>query len=426
MFQEVPFRASPYLSEEALALSEEALADLEEAMSPKALTGAAKAAADAKAARDAAVPAKVKKTAAKSEPKPKAPKAAAVPVEESEEEEEVVVVDHATEEQVQKVIAENRAKILRGKRREESEEGTPVSTPKSAPKLRAVGSKQKHAEDEDEDEDDDKPLTLLPKATKKERIAVTLDSDDDEALVIAPKKRKFELDLASIEALSTFDWSGMELHVSGNYFNLSLKGSMPRVKLDDWTQLNVPFAIGVYGNKKNDHADVALELDEASAKKLAEFDQACGKLFRKSCLTQGKEVPPWRALIDLTEKRGSRQANGGVVNVLMAKLHLVAKPGKALPMILVTRDGKIRIAQGSGLQHFEEHLPKFQNARVRGVLEFPSVYEMDNERQGHFAGLAKPVFRQICVDLLPKKDVPVEATPHGLTKAQMRALMGLN
>lgn len=311
----------------------------------------------------------------------------------------LIEVDPAILESAKRVIEENRQHILGGAEKEDSSESE---------------EEEEAATEEAAAEDADEPLTIFEEKPKKEKVVVTLDSDDNEELVLAPKKAKREMDIASIPFLSAFVCKDMELHTSGNFYNLSLNGNLPRFQLDAWTQVNAPLRILSFQGVKKDFVEVAIELSQAAVEKVVEFDTCCGKLFRK---LEGKRAVPWRRFCDPAVVSTSRET-GLPVPTMVAKLNL------AKTVVIVSREGKIRIGQGMGLEFFEEHVAKFQNVRVRGVLEFSSVYEIKD--RDNFAGLAKPVFRHLCIDVLPKKALPLGSVSQpSLSKKEMQVLMGL-
>jgi hypothetical protein len=246
---------------------------------------------------------------------------------------------------------------------------------------------------------------------KAEKLRITLDSDDEKADLSAMKLAKktkvnFLERFEAVLPMAEFDFKQLliapQSKGEGDLYLKLLYGESPaQARFPDWVQVNAPLELSKYSKKDKPEVHVAIELD---ADMQSFFDRLNVRAWKLFCKTGGEAgwVPPY----DAEALKPSREAAGSVPTVTV-KIDM--RTGWC-PHIIVTEeeaDGEVLVlAQGSGMEFFNEYAPLFQNVRVRGAISLDSLYEMNGR-----AGVTRPRFvHTLFIDKLPVKKV-VEVAP---------------
>jgi len=265
-------------------------------------------------------------------------------------------------------------------------------------------------QDLEEDDDEDEPLLVLKPAAKPAKTRIALDSDDENEELLIVKNEAPKLAVSSIPIILMFPFRSVELHVKEQYYNLSLEGKRPKMRIAVPLQTAVPVKISTWQKEAKDYAEVILELKDEELKMLDNFDRHCGKLFRKA---DGKREVPWKLMCNPEALKPSCDDNEPV-QLVKTKLMLSKQPTE---IALRTKDGKF--VTGAGLQFFREHEHYLQNVKVLGILEFPSLYYYGSANYG---AMSAPVWKEILITVLPKKER--SSGNRGMSMEKIRALLG--
>jgi hypothetical protein len=371
MFQEVEFRASPYLSEEALALSEEA-------MSTKPPTGAAKAAADKKREKDEAAR-RAKEEAADAAPL----------VPKSKEEQKA---------ELQKRLLELDDAVEAPK--EKKTRKTSTSAEVQAQIEKANEAARKAAENDtkilvDGDSSDDErapPLRAQPKA--KAKASTPAGSVAGEAPVLLEVGAAVLEEAPLLEAsasssvnavpdLSDFPVARIKVHKNRDFYNLSVEPGRPRFVLPD----SPVVAVNLYENYG--YAKVTVQLSEENVGYFDAIDRGAGLQFQKL------RTVPW-------ERQLRKMPH------LTFKIYLVDAPRKPAASLRRLIGAKRAEPQESEVltTWFRDKVQKYEHFNVGGEVELVSV---SLSEQG--ATLAMPVLTAAIFTILneaPEGLLPVE------------------